>query len=448
MAVAPSAMQSILILDHDSDLSSRLQNELCTAFDLIDVAENMQTAQQLLQRCHYDLMIADLNLIEQMGSDWIRVLHDQNHMTSVIVTAAAESMQAPIEFIRAGAVDYLTKPFDNNQIWMAVERWKQVAGLSRPAPARKSGKNADLTQVGLVGEGAYYDQLSSMIERVASMPFTVLIEGESGTGKELVAHAIHQFSHRQGRFVPINCGGMTAELLESELFGHVKGAFTGAHHAHEGLFNYANGGTLFLDEIGEMPMTMQTHLLRVLEERTIRPVGGNREIPVDVRVVAATHQNLLSCVEAGSFREDLYYRLNALTITIPALRDRKQDVPLLVQHFYDYFANELNLDIPDLDADEMQRLLGHGWPGNVRELRNVIERSMCLGLLPSQSLTSVPLGSRAKAADDLGAVDDSLEAIEKKHILKILDQHHGNKSAAARVLGVSRKTLERKTRGQ
>jgi DNA-binding NtrC family response regulator len=286
--------------------------------------------------------------------------------------------------------------------------------------------------------------LREIIKRVAPMPSTVLIEGESGTGKELAARAIHVNSGRAGAFVPINCSAMTAELLESELFGHVKGAFTGANQAREGLFSYANGGTLFLDEIGEMPLAMQGHLLRALEERRIRPVGSNRETPVDVRVIAASNRDLADQVERNAFRADLFFRLNVLSLRMPPLRERVEDIPLLVKHFVTTLAAELGVAPPLLDDAELRRLQSYGWPGNVRELRNMIERCLLLNSKPTECLSSPPgdAGDRPRDADpgqDLG-----LAQVEKRHILRVLDMENGNKSAAARRLGVSRKTLERK----
>jgi DNA-binding NtrC family response regulator len=296
----------------------------------------------------------------------------------------------------------------------------------------------------MVGQCRQMQILSEIIKRVAPMPSTVLIEGESGTGKELAARAIHEMSGRSGSFVPVNCGAMTAELLESELFGHVKGAFTGAHLSRDGLFTYANGGTLFLDEIGEMPLSMQAHLLRALEERTIRPVGSNREVPVDVRIIAASNRDLEQEVRSGDFREDLYYRLNVLSLRMPALRERKEDIPLLVNHFVEVLAAELGVSSPQMGESDLVRLLDYEWPGNVRELKNVIERCLLLNKSPSLCmLGSEAVGGQSAPIDQTRTL--LLEAVEKQHILKVLDLEGGNKSAAARMLGISRKTLERKT---
>jgi DNA-binding NtrC family response regulator len=270
-----------------------------------------------------------------------------------------------------------------------------------------------------------------------------MIEGESGTGKELAARAIHQWSGRGGAFVPINCGAISTELIESEFFGHVKGAFTGAHQVRKGLFTYAHGGTLFLDEIGEMPFSMQAHLLRVLEERTIRPVGSNREIDVDVRIVAATNRDLDAEVKAGNFREDLYFRLNVLSIRMPALREIEDDIAILARHFVHAIARELGVAPPELGNAELNHLRSHDWPGNVRELKNVIERCLLLNSKPSQCI-----GGGLPALSDVDVQEDdvALARVEKRHILKVLEMEGGNKSAAARRLGIARKTLERKVR--
>ncbi len=293
----------------------------------------------------------------------------------------------------------------------------------------------------LVGESAALRELRRVLRRVAPMPSTVLLEGETGTGKELAARALHRWSGRTGRFVPVNCGAFTPELLEAALFGHVKGAFTGAQQAREGLCLHASGGTLFLDEIGEMPLSLQAHLLRMLEQRRVRPVGADREVAVDLRVVAATHRNLAEEVAAGRFREDLYYRLNVLRLRLPPLRERREDIPVLVRHFVQCLARDLGREAPPLRAADLQPLMDHPWPGNVRELRNVVERCLLLGTRPARCLDA--LAPPAGHPDPAGA-DLRLASVERRHILHVLALEGGNKSAAARRLGIARKTLERK----
>ncbi len=293
---------------------------------------------------------------------------------------------------------------------------------------------------GFVGRSEAVRELGRLVRRLAPLETTVLLEGESGTGKELAARALHRLSGRQGPFVTVNCGALARELLESELFGHVRGAFTGAHQAREGLFAHARGGTLFLDEIGELPLAMQPRLLRAIEAHRVRPVGADEEVPVDARIVVATNRCLADEVAAGRFREDLYYRLAVVTLELPPLRERPEDIPLLVRHFVDGLVRKLDLPPPQVHEADLLRLMDHPWPGNVRELRNLVERCLLLGLTPGECL--VPGGARPEEdADDL-----RLATLVKRHILRVLRLENGNKSAAARRLGIGRKTLERKLR--
>ncbi|WP_248623748.1 sigma-54 interaction domain-containing protein [Cobetia crustatorum] len=316
---------------------------------------------------------------------------------------------------------------------------------------RRDNARHQSEEASLKGESAAMRELGQIIARVAPAPSPVLILGESGTGKELAARDLHRLSGRRGAFVPINCGAISPELLESELFGHLKGAFTGAHRGRDGLFSFADGGTLFLDEIGEMPLAMQAKLLRVLETRRVRPVGGEQEQAVDVRIVAATHRTLEIEVAAGRFREDLYYRLNVLSLTLPALRERPEDIPALAQHFSQQLSRDLGLPPVPWDHADLTRLCRYGWPGNVRELKNVIERSLLLGRLPGDAL---PIDPKTALRDEKNATDTpgsnsyplewSLDAVERAHLCAVLERHANNKSAAARQLGISRKTLDRK----
>ncbi|WP_292953254.1 sigma-54 interaction domain-containing protein, partial [Neptuniibacter sp. UBA847] len=263
----------------------------------------------------------------------------------------------------------------------------------------------------------------------------------SGTGKELAARMLHQLSNRSGPFVPINCGAIAPELLEAELFGHTKGAFTGANKAREGLFNFASGGTLFLDEVGEMPLLMQAKLLRALEQKAVRPVGSEQETSVDVRIIAATNRHLKEEVSQNRFREDLFYRLNVLSITLPPLRDRREDLPELIHHFSAKLSRELSLSPIPFSHDDLKAMQSYHWAGNIRELKNLIERCILLGKLPADYFKEQSDNEKNSCNNFSGW---SLEALEKHHILLTLDQHQGNKSSAARELGVSRKTLDRK----
>ncbi len=293
-----------------------------------------------------------------------------------------------------------------------------------------------------IGESETVRDVWRTINRIASTPSTVLIVGETGTGKELVARALHELSGRGGDYVPVNCGAISADLIEGEFFGHLKGAFTGAHQTRNGLFRHADGGTFFLDEIGEMPLALQAKLLRVLEERSYRPVGGNQEIPVTARVVAATNRDLAAEVRAGRFREDLYYRINVVELRLPPLRERKGDIPPLTRYFLDALSAELGVPAPELTPWDLEQLVGYDWPGNIRELRNVIERSLLLGKPPSCYLAETR--TRETPGHPTSAEHQSLEYVQRAHILNALLAADGNKTVAARKLGVSRKTVERK----
>ncbi len=444
--VAPQGAQmaSVLIVDDEPGICSFLKKGLDEHFSLVEVADDADMAEALHQRCHFDLIIADIRLPGRSGVEWVTQLREQGSTTAVIFITAYADLQTAIAALRAGAADFIMKPFRMEQMMASIERCMDRQRIQRENFVLRRQLDQYRDGSGMVGKCELIKGVCELIKRVAPMPSTVLIEGESGTGKELAARAMHEFSSRRGSFVPVNCGAMSAELLESELFGHVKGAFTGAHQAREGLFTYANGGTLFLDEIGEMPMSMQTHLLRVMEERTIRPVGSNKEIPVDVRVIAATNRDLSEEVKKGNFREDLFYRLFVLSIRMPALRERIEDLPVLTSHFIATLATEMGLNPTSFSDAQMAVLQAYDWPGNVRELKNVIERCLLLNMTPSQCLGAVLTRNAPVQQTATDNSEMSLEEVEKRHILAILEQEGGNKSAAARRLGVSRKTLERK----
>jgi DNA-binding NtrC family response regulator len=436
-------MTSVLIVDDEPGIRNFLQRGLAKYFGLVETAENVATAEELRQHCHFDLIITDIRLPGETGGvEWVKELREQGGNTGVIFMTAHADLETAIDALRAGAEDFILKPFRMEQMMAAVERYLERQKIERENFVLRRQVDLLIDHAGVVGECDLMRHLCDVISRVAPMPSTVLLEGESGTGKELAARAIHQLSNRTGSFVPVNCGAMSAELLESELFGHVKGAFTGAHQSREGLFTYAEGGTLFLDEIGEMPLPMQAHLLRALEERSIRPVGSNREFPVDVRIIAATNKQLQEEVKKRRFREDLFYRLNVLSLHIPALRERPGDVPLLVDHFMHQLSTELGVESRQLDEVEISRLLTYDWPGNVRELKNVIERSLLLNKAPSSCVPGLSINDADPSQEEGESL--LLESIEKRHILRVLNQESGNKSAAARLLGISRKTLERK----
>jgi len=438
------SMKSVLIVDDEVGIRSFLQKGLASRFGLIEVAEDVETADELRKRCHFDLIITDIRLPGRSGVDWISELHEQGSSTAVIFITAYADIDTAISALRAGATDFIIKPFRMAQMHASVERCLDKQKIQRENYVLRREVKNYYDSAGMVGDCDLIKSICQVIKRVAPMTSTVLITGETGTGKELAGRAMHKWSGRSGSFVPINCGAMTAELLESELFGHSRGAFTGAHQSREGLFTYANGGTLFLDEIGEMPMGMQTNLLRVMEQRSIRPVGSNKEIPVDVRVVAATNRDLSEEVKKGNFREDLFYRLDVLSIRMPSLKERLEDLSALVQYFSNLLAGEMGVPILEIDDHELSLLKAYPWPGNIRELKNVIERSLLLNRRPSECVADPASIQLSRVEPDETCL--LLDEIEKRHILKVLAENGGNKSSAARVLGISRKTLDRKTK--
>ncbi|MEH6456747.1 MAG: sigma-54 dependent transcriptional regulator [Cocleimonas sp.] len=433
---------SVLIVDDEQGIRNFLQKGLAKVFGLVEVAENVEEAESLRQRCNFDLIISDIRLPGKSGVDWVTEIRGQGSMTSVIFITAHASMETAIEALRIGANDFIMKPFRMDQMMASIE-----ACLSRQEIQRENIElKRQVDQIydsGMIGDCDTMKSVCEVLKQVAPMPTTVLIGGESGTGKELAARALHRWSERKGSFVPVNCGAISEELMESEFFGHTKGAFTGAQNTREGLFTYANNGTLFLDEIGEMPMSMQVHLLRVLEERVIRPVGSNRQTPIDVRIIAASNRNLEEEVEKGNFRQDLYYRLNVVNLKLPPLRERLDDIPSLVQHFSALLSSDLGVPPPVITGDDLFHMRDYEWPGNIRELKNVIERSILLKQSPTQCISRKFEATHTEQSLKNGI---RLDEVEKNHILKVLEMEEGNKSAAARILGVSRKTLERKVK--
>ncbi len=432
---------AVLIVDDEPGIQNFLQKGLSKYFGLVETAEDTQTAEALRQRCHFDLIISDIRLPNTSGVDWVSEIRQHGGTTSVIFITAHANMEMAIAALKAGASDFILKPFRMEQILASIQHALINQQMKRQNLILKRQVER-IYDGGMIGDSPPMQSVFQILSRVAPMPTTVMIEGESGTGKELAARALHKSSGRKGSFVPINCGAISESLMESELFGHTKGAFTGAQQAREGLFTYADKGTLFLDEIGEMPLAMQVHLLRVLEEKVIRPVGSNREIPIDTRIIVATNRNLSEEVEKGQFREDLFYRLNVVSIKIPPLRERTGDLPLLVRHFAEKIATELSVRMPEITESLLAPLHHYEWPGNVRELKNVMERCLLLKKTPLECISSTTTSSNLSYA--IQPEDERLASVEKAHILKILAEENGNKSAASRRLGISRKTLERK----
>lgn len=433
---------SVLVVDDEEGMRSFLTRMLNSRCGMVETAASAEAAQPLFNRIHFDLIILDITLPGKTGVAWLAELREVGYQGEVILITAFADIDTAINALRAGASDFILKPFRVDQILNSMQRCFDRARLVRENfILRREIEELAGGVDSIIGSSKAVAQLRQTILRVAAMPSTVLLQGESGVGKEVAARALHRCSPRAPRpFVPVNCAAISADLIESELFGHVKGAFTGASEAHNGLFYYAQGGTLFLDEISELPLLMQTKLLRVIEERMIRPVGSSREIPVDIRIIAATNRNLSDEVKAGRFRADLFYRLDVVNIRIPTLAERREDVLPLTRHFLAQLQVQLGVPSIHLDSETVSQLQRYDWPGNVRELKNLVERSLILGYFPLDLLPPAPL-----VPDTMQAASDvALEEVEKRHILDVLAACGGNKSEAARRLGISRKTMERK----
>ncbi|WP_259782331.1 sigma-54-dependent transcriptional regulator [Aestuariispira ectoiniformans] len=435
---------SILIVDDEQGICSFLERALTKTYSQVEVATSAEQAENLRANNHFDLLIVDICLPGMNGVDWVKSVRETASPSDVVFMTGFADLDKAIDALRLGAADFILKPFRLEQMISTVRRCVENRRLRRENFVLRRRIDNFYSVEGMVGQSEAYQELCLIISRVAPSPSAVLIEGETGTGKELVANAIHKESGRSGPFVPVNCGAISSELIESELFGHVKGAFTGANQARDGLFSYAEGGTLFLDEIAEMPLAMQAKLLRALEERAIRPVGGEKEIQTDVRILAATNRNLESEKDAGQFRADLYYRLNVVTLTIPPLRERYEDVMPLAHYFSQLLARQLGMVEVPFDQEDYRALEAYHWPGNARELKNMIERCLLLGCFPRDILSQ---GDSRDGAGQGYPIAWSLEDVEKDHISKVLARHGGNKTRAAEALGVDRKTLTRKLQG-
>lgn len=438
---------AVLLVDPDVAHNEQLKQTLKPVCALVEAAETPQQAEALCQRCHFDLFVVALTRLSSRILEWLQMLRDSGEPADIVLTTEYADVEIAIGALRSGASDLLVKPFRDEQLLEAIQRCLRRRQQLRENSLARSRNPRALSADGLVGDSPAMRQLLAVIERIAPTASTLLLQGETGTGKELIARAVHQRSSRKGQFVAVNCGAIPSELLDSELFGHIRGAFTGANTSRDGLFVCADNGTIFLDEIGELPWPMQANLLRVLEERRVRPVGGNQERKVNCRVIAASNIPLEDKVLSGSFREDLHFRLNVLPIQVPPLRKRIDDIPLLITHFMRALSPELGTPpIPVFQA-ELKRLQAYHWPGNVRELRNLVERALLLGK-PLLECCDWHEGDPGQGMDgphrQLFPETWSLSEVSKHHVLSVLESVGGNKSEAARRLHISRKTLERK----
>lgn len=433
------AKASILVVDDEPGMRNFLVRTLGSRCRRVDEACDVREAAAQLDAHFYDVVILDNVMPGRNGVDWLAEQREIGFYSDAILMTAFADLDTAIQALRAGAMDFVLKPFRSNQILNAVARCLDRRRLQRENHVLRHELHAAsdhlLLRDKLIGRSPQIAEIREMIARVAPLPTSVLVTGESGTGKEVAARSIHALSDRADKpFVPVNCAAIPTEMIEAELFGHVRGAFTGAETGRDGLFMHATGGTLFLDEIAEMPLSTQSKLLRAIEDRRIRPVGSEREAPVDLRFICATNADLEKAVEDGRFRSDLYYRINVVHIPMPPLRERGEDAVELADLFLSKLSAQLGMRRLDLPEPVAASFMAYDWPGNVRELRNLIERSLILGRFPDD------LGGRGGGT----AGAQTLEELERRHILAILDEVDGNRSEAARRLGISRKTIDRK----
>jgi len=442
----------ILIVEDDPALCELLEESLVRRGHRVLSARGAGAAGEILHREEIDVVLTDLNMPGPSGIDLCTELSANRPDLPVVIMTAFGSLETAIAALRAGAYDFVTKPIDIDLLGFSLERALRHRQMQEKIRLLKDQVRLRRPQGELTGESPALEKVREQIGRIADLDTSILISGESGTGKELVARALHRQSRRsEGPFVAINCAALPENLLESELFGHVRGAFTDAREARRGLFVEASGGTLFLDEIGELTLTLQPKLLRVLEERKVRPLGGGQEIDCDVRIVAASHSDLAEAVREGSFRSDLYYRLNVIQLELPPLRARGNDILLLARGFIDELAGRFGKSVTGLAEPAAARLLAYRWPGNVRELRNVIERALALTRHDRITVEDLPdhLQSPSGEIPLPGGTLDPLSLLplaemERRYIDRVLDQLGGNRTLAARILGVDRKTLYRK----
>ncbi|HWW17902.1 MAG TPA: sigma-54 dependent transcriptional regulator [Candidatus Saccharimonadales bacterium] len=413
-------------------------------------AESAEAALARLEADIPDLVLTDLKLPTQSGVELLRQIKSVLPRTEVAIMTGHGSIESAVDAMKLGAYDYIEKPFRVEKMRLLLQRMAEKVRLVTENAFLRERVSAEESLDGIIGTSANIQDVLRMISRLKDTRTPVLISGESGTGKELVARAIHfRGTMAQTPFVAVDCGSLVPTLMESELFGYEKGAFTGAMKSKSGLFQAANGGTIFLDEIGELPLEMQAKLLRVLQEKEIRPVGSNDQVSIDVRVIAATNRDLEAAYRDGTFRKDLYFRLNVVTVHLPALRDRRSDIPMLVHHFLDRYAAGANLQVT---SAAMKSLLHYEWPGNVRELENCVARAVTLGDHKTIDVNDLPPAIRAEhtsaapasAQDTASLSTTALAEMERMTILRVFEQANGDKALAGKMLGISRATLYRK----
>jgi two-component system response regulator HydG len=452
--VAVFKKNRILVVDDDPGHLVSIKTIIRSWGYSVETANDGSVAVDMVKSEPMDLVLMDVRMTKMSGLEALKQIKVYNPTIPVIIMTAYSSVDSAVEAIKSGAYDYLIKPLDFEVLKLTIERASEHAGLKEENRALKEHLQSDFDIANIIGRSKPMRKLLEMMSMVAPSEATVLITGDSGTGKELIARSIHFNSLRKDKsLVVVNCAAITETLLESELFGHEKGSFTGADKRREGRFMQADSGTIFLDEIGETSSTMQAKLLRVLQEKEIQRVGGEETLKVDVRIIAATNRDLEKQVAEGKFREDLFYRLNVMQLSVPPLKERREDIPLLTQHFLKIFSNKNRKPVKGFVPLAMDMLINYDWPGNVRELENAIERAVILSTGEYITDSQLPLNITEKYDDQEirspGATQildgtHSLEDIEKEAILAALSASKGNKAEAARRLGVTRKTLHNK----
>jgi two-component system response regulator AtoC len=442
----------LLIIDDEENMRHMLSKVLGKTGYTVETASNGYEGLEMIKNADFEFILCDIKMPNMSGMDFLKSARDKIRTTTVIMMSAYGTIDTAIEAMKLGAYDYISKPFKTDEVYLTLKKAEERESLrqeNRLLKERIKEIEGNVNFGNLVAKSEAMHSMFRIAVKAAQFKTTVLILGDSGTGKELIARAIHFEGDRSNMpLVPVNCGGIPATLLESELFGYKKGAFTGADKDKKGLFQEADGGTIFLDEIGELPLDLQVKLLRVLQENEVRMIGDSKSMKIDVRVIAATAKDLEQEVKKGAFREDLFYRLNVLSIKIPALRDRAEDIPLLCDHFIERFNNRLNKKIKGIAPAAMSHLLEYSWPGNVRELENMIERALVLAedsLLQPDHFP--PELGRRFGGDQMGKLFDghSLKAaqkvMEKRLITKALKKTGGNRTQAARLLEISHPSL-------
>ncbi len=452
--VAIMRSASLLIVEDEAVIRDSLRMRLTREGFSIEEAVTVRQARALLKRNHFDVALLDYRLPDENGINLLQEIKQSFPSMVVIIITAFTSVDIAVKAMKMGAADFVTKPFNPDEIVVAIDRATETQQLREEVTRIRSTEEHMYALDALVGKSAVLSRLKELIVSVAQSPATtVMLTGPSGAGKDLIAKIIHYNSPRSNKaFVNITCTAISENLLESELFGHERGAFTDAREQKKGLFEVADGGTIFLDEIGDMPTPLQGKLLRFLEERSFRRVGGTKDISVDVRVISATNRNLRELVARGDFRADLFFRLNSVPIEVPPLRERADDIPLLVDHFIRIFNGELRKSVQGVHSDTLQMLQSYSWPGNVRELRNVMERAMLLGRTEWIELDDLKLeplmheggeagGERASAASLLGPDGVDLQQVERELVEEAMRRSRGNQSRAALLLRISRDQL-------